>query len=409
MARHQLISRSTFLAVPTVNILIIGAGPYGLSLAAHLRDSGRSVRIFGEPMRLWSHHMPRGMSLKSEGFASGIYDPELEFTLKAYCAERNIPYADVGLPVRIETFIAYGLEFQRRYVPNLEVTRVKSVDRLTEYFEVTTETGEVVRAQKVVVAVGIAHFAHMPSLLASAPDSLVSHSSQHCDLTGFKGKHVGVLGAGASAIDIAVLLQQAGANAELIARTPTIQFHDPPNEPRSIYQRVKAPRSGLGTGWRSRMCTDAPLLFHALPQSLRHRAVERHLGPAPCWFTREAVEGRLPLHLSANLAKAEPNHEHIRVTISQPDRQDTHLEFDHLIAATGYKVDMSRLNFLNEKLRSGLKQARNTPILDRHFESSVPGLYFIGIAAANSFGPLLRFGYGAKFAARHLTPQLLSD
>jgi thioredoxin reductase len=136
--------------------------------------------------------------------------------------------------------------------------------------------------------------------------------------------------------------------------------------------------------------------------------VERHLGPAPCWFTREAVEGRLPMHLGANLARAETHNGHLQLRISQPGGKDTDLEFDHLIAATGYKVDVSRLNFLKEDLRSGLRQAQNTPILNRHFESSVPGLYFIGIAAANSFGPLLRFGYGAKFAARHLTSHLLS-
>jgi cation diffusion facilitator CzcD-associated flavoprotein CzcO len=115
------------LGVETVDIAIIGAGPYGLSLAAHLRSSGRSVRIFGAPMQFWSQHMPRGMRLKSEGFASGLYDPEARFTLKAYCAENRLPYADVGLPVELKTFIDYGLDFQRRCVPDLEVVQITSL------------------------------------------------------------------------------------------------------------------------------------------------------------------------------------------------------------------------------------------------------------------------------------------
>src|SRR5229473_6386190 len=111
----------------TTDVAIIGAGPYGLSLAAHLRNSKRSVRIFGSPMHAWARHMPQGMHLKSEGFASDLYDPEAKFTLKAYCSERAIPYADIGLPVAIETFIAYGLEFQRRYAPDVENVQITSL------------------------------------------------------------------------------------------------------------------------------------------------------------------------------------------------------------------------------------------------------------------------------------------
>jgi cation diffusion facilitator CzcD-associated flavoprotein CzcO len=394
------------LADAAVDIAIIGAGPYALALAAHLRRSKRSFRIWGESMRSWSHHMPRGMCLKSEGFASDLYDPDSKFTLKEYCAEHGIPYADIGVPVRIETFVSYGLEFQRRYVPTLESVQVTSLTKRPEYFELTTATGEIARARSVIVAAGIMHFSYVPPLLASIPGGAVSHSSQHADLTRYQGQKVAVVGAGASAIDIAALLQQAGANAELIARTPTIQFHDAPNEPHSLYQKFKAPRSGLGTGWRSRMCTDFPLVFHALPQSLRHRAVQRHLGPAPCWFTREAVEGRVPMHLSANLAGAQVHDGRIRLALRQRGRQELQLEYDHVIAATGYKVDVSRLVFLDRELQSQIRQAEGTPILSRHFESSVSGLYFVGIAAANEFGPLLRFAYGARFTARRITKRL---
>jgi thioredoxin reductase len=400
LGRYTFLER--FLTATPVDIAIIGAGPYGLSLAARLRDAKRSVRIFGAPMRSWSHHMPQGMHLKSEGFASNLYDPDSQLTLKAYCAERGLPYADIGLPVPIETFIAYGQEFQRRYVPQLENVQVTSLSESAGYFELTTAAGDTVRARQVVVAAGIVNFAYLPPVLTALPSAMITHSSQHSDLSGFKGRRVAVLGAGASAVDIAALLKQAGAEVELIARRQTIQFHDPPNEPRPLLQRLAAPRSGLGIGWRSRMCTDIPLIFHAMPQSLRVRVVERHLGPAPCWFVRDGVVGRLPIHLGATLAAAHVRDGRARLVLSQPGRKDTQVEADHVIAATGYKVALARLAFIDESLRSRVSTLANAPILNRHFESSVSGLYFVGAAAANSFGPLLRFAYGAQFAAKRV-------
>ena len=63
------------MSASKVAVVVIGAGPYGLSIATHLRAQQLSFRIFGEPMASWRHHMPQGMSLKSEGFASDLYDP----------------------------------------------------------------------------------------------------------------------------------------------------------------------------------------------------------------------------------------------------------------------------------------------------------------------------------------------
>ncbi len=397
------------MTATTVDIAIIGAGPYGLSLAAHLRGTGRSVAIFGAPMRSWSHHMPQGMHLKSEGFASNLYDPEAKFSLKAYCAEHSIPYADIGLPVAIETFIAYGMEFQRRYVPELQNVNVTSLAKSAGYFELATAAGHIARARRVVVAAGIVNFAYLPPQLAAIPGAMVSHSSRHSDLSGFKGRKVAVLGAGASAVDMAALLLEVGADVALIARKQTIQFHDPPREPRSLMQRLKSPRSGLGLGWRSRMCTDIPLVFHAMPESARLRVVERHLGPAPCWFVRDAVVGRLPMHLGVTVADAYAQDGRASLVLAQAGRADRQVEVDHVIAATGYKAAVSRLTFIEEPLRSRINKAAEAPILNRHFESSVSGLYFVGAAAANSFGPMLRFAYGAKFAAKRVAARLARD
>jgi thioredoxin reductase len=388
-----------------VDIAIIGAGPYGLSLAAHLRRTQKSFRIFGEPMRFWSQHMPRGMRLKSEGFASCLYDPDSEFTLEHYCREKNLPYAHIGLPVPLETFIAYGREFQRRYVPQLEQAEVQSLKQLPEGFELSTSAGDQVRARCVVVATGIGSFTYLPPEIRDLPPTLVSHSSHHSDMAALKGRRVIVLGGGSSAIDIVVALKEAGADPQLIARTETLKFHDAPREPRPILERITQPRSGLGTGWRSRLSCDMPLVFHALPEDVRIRAVAGHLGPAPCWFTREAIVGKVPVHLGATVERAESAGSALRVTIIHQGEKKS-IEADHLIAGTGFKVALSRLAFLDSTLRSRIRNTIDSPILGRSFESSVPGLYFVGITAANSFGPLLRFAFGANYAAKRLSRHL---
>src|ERR1700726_3219033 len=127
-----------------LEIAIIGAGPYGLSVAAHLRGLGVPFRIFGRPMDSWVAHMPKGMMLKSDGFASDIYDPEGDFTLKHFCSERGIEYSDTGVPVRLETFAAYGLAFWERMVPELEDKLVVGLDRLPDGFVLRLDDGEMV-------------------------------------------------------------------------------------------------------------------------------------------------------------------------------------------------------------------------------------------------------------------------
>ena len=392
-----------------VDVAIIGAGPYGLSLAAHLNVGKLSYRIFGTPMSSWRNHMLNRTWLKSDGFASSLYDPKLTFTLGRYCQEQSLPYEDVGLPVPIETFIAYGLAFQKRFVARLEETEVTSVARTSDGFELTTETGEMVRSKRVVVAAGITHFGYLPPMFGGLPREFLTHSSDHKDVSGFAGRSVAVIGAGASAVDLAGLLHEAGADTHLIARRPNISFHEPSSEPRPIAQRVLMPRSGLGLGWRSRLCTDAPLLFHSMPLKLRRRAVQRHLGPAPGWFAKSRFVGRVTSHLGARMKHVGTRGNSVSLKFTQQDSSDTELQFDHVICATGYKVNVQRLGFLHPALREQLATADDVPILNRNFQSVVPDLYFVGLASSNSFGPLCRFAYGAKFTSKRLAGHLASS
>jgi thioredoxin reductase len=387
---------------------IVGAGPYGLSIAAHFRRLGIPFRIFGRLMDSWLAHMPKGMMLKSDGFASNLYDPEGSFTLKQFCAERGVDYSDVGIPVRLETFSAYGLAFKDRMVPELEEKLVVRLDSSPDGFLLQLEDGEVVRSRRVVLAVGITHFAHLPAQLADLPKEFVSHSFQHHNLEPFRGKSVVVIGGGASAIDLAGLLRDADADVHLVARQTSLNFHNKPvfGRQRSWWQQIRHPQSGVGPGWRSRFIADAPGAFHYLPQSFRLKTVRTYLGPSGGWFAKDKVMGRVPLLLGYTPKRAKVQDGRVRLELQAADGSEREIQTEHIVAATGYKVDLERLQFLSPEIRSKIKAVDRTPVLSSTFESSIPGLYFAGLAAANSFGPVMRFAFGAGFAARRLTHAL---
>ena len=391
-------------------IAIVGAGPYGLSIAAHLRAKGVSFRIFGVPMRTWRENMPAKMFLKSDGFASNLSEPQSSFTLKDFCEEQKIPYDDRTIPVRLETFIAYGASFQNRFVPGLEEKQVVTMESCPEGFRLTLEDGSNATARKVVLAVGISHFLHLPAQFAQLPREFVTHSSAHSSLDRFRSRKVTVIGAGASAMDIAALLDDVGAKVTVVARRQAISFHNPPSsKPRSLWQRVRNPSSGIGTGARSRFYTDAALLFHYFPERIRLRIVATHLGPAAGWAVKDRIVGRIPLVVGTRVESAAIRDGSVHLQLIKSDgTKSTHMT-DHVIAATGYKVDLGRLAFIKEPLLARIRSVENTPILSSNFESSVPGLYFVGIAAANSFGPVLRFAFGTDFVAHRISKHLAKN
>jgi thioredoxin reductase len=388
-----------------LEIAIVGAGPYGLSLAAHFKRKGISFRIFGRPMDSWLQHMPKGMLLKSDGFASTVSDPDNTFTLKHFCVERGIEYADLGTPVRLDTFTSFGLAFRDRIVPELEDKLVIGLERLPNGFLLRLDDGEVVPAQRVVLAVGITHFAYTPSNLTQLPAEFVSHSFAHHDLEPFRGRSVVVIGGGSSAIDLAGLLHEGGADVQLVARTTELKFHERQqlDRPRSLWERVRYPQSGIGPGLKSRLFANSPMAFHYLPENIRLELVRTHLGPAGGWFAKERIAGRVPLVLGYSVEDAEIKDRKALLHLRGVDGSNRDVRADHVIAATGYKVDLLRLNFLGEEIRAKIKAVNGAPVLSSRFESTVPGLYFVGVAAANSFGPVMRFAYGATFAARRIT------
>ena len=387
-----------------LNTAIIGAGPYGLSIAAHLRSRGITFRIFGRPMDSWRAHMPKGMLLKSDGFASNISDPDDQFTLEKFCAQEGIEYSDTGIPVRLDTFTRYGLAFRERMVPELEDKLVVSVQRSPEGYLLQLDNGEKLNAQSVVLAVGITHFDYVPENLAAVPAEFLSHSSRHHDVEQFRGREVIVIGGGSSALDWAALLQEAGAQVRLVARQAALKFHGRLTEKqRSLWERIQRPQTGLGPGWRASFYANAPAAFHRLPETLRLEIVKRTLGPSGGWFVKDRVMNHVPQLLGHTVEGAGVREGKVHLRVRALDGTDRELRADHIIAATGYRVNLGRLTFLSPEIRSKLTTLAGTPVLSSTCESSVPGLYFVGIAAANSFGPVMRFAFGADFAARTVT------
>jgi len=391
----------------TTDIAIVGAGPYGLSLAAHLRACGVNFRIFGSPMKTWRDHMPPGMLLKSDGFASNLSDPAAACTLGGFCKERGEPYDDRKIPVPLTTFVDYGVAFQKRMVPELEEDWVTGIDRTDAGFRLTLQSGGQVQARRVVLAIGITSYAYTPPELERLGPERVVHTSHCCDGEKFRGKTVAVIGAGSSAMDTAAYLHESGASVTVIARSPNIYFGEPPSDrQRSLWQRIRHPSSGIGTSLRSRIYCDAPWLFHMLPERLRLRIVKRHLGPASGWPLRERVMGRVPMLPATTVRRAEAAENGVTLTLAGPDGVERTHHTDFVVAATGYRVDIDRLEFLPDELRSGIRAVQNSPVLSQSFESSVPGLYFVGVSSANSFGPVMRFAFGADYAARKLARHL---
>ncbi|MBV9011554.1 MAG: NAD(P)/FAD-dependent oxidoreductase [Pseudonocardiales bacterium] len=414
-----------------VDVAIVGAGPYGLSLGAHLRAAGIGFRQFGLPMQLWRQAMPAGMFLKSQGYASNLSDPDSRHTLRAFCEATGRDYADYGLPVPLETFVAYGDWFQRAEVPHLEELMVIDVTRAGGHFEISLAGGSTALARKVVVATGVQHFSHLPSTLAALPAQICTHTCAHDNLAVFAGREVAVVGAGQSALESAALLHESGASVTVLARAPGLVWNGAPLPGhRSIRRRLREPEAPLGSGWSTWFYSHQPDLFRRLPAARRVRTARQALGPAGAHWLRPRVEGKICTLVGHSVRWAEPEPWGVRLGLrvdgpgnGRHNRSvngsvngwgngpeigagTKEITVEHVLAATGYRTDLDRLTFLSGQLRSTVRTLAGSPEVGPDFQSSVPGLYFIGPAVAATFGPVMRFVYGADYAARTVAREL---
>src|SRR5260370_8384787 len=137
---------------------VIGAGPYGLSVAAYLHARGAPTQVFGEPMESWLN-MPARMALKSVWSASSLADPEAAFSLDRYCPTTG---ADATEPIPLAFFIGYAQGLQEHAVPHVARVYVRCVQRGDEGFRISLSDRRTLAARRVVVAVGLAQFPYVP-------------------------------------------------------------------------------------------------------------------------------------------------------------------------------------------------------------------------------------------------------
>jgi Pyridine nucleotide-disulphide oxidoreductase len=376
------------------DVAIVGAGPYGLASAAHLHAAnGLDIRVFGEPMSFWEQQMPHGMMLRSPYVASNIADPGQELTLDSYGAARGKP---LERPVGLEQFVAYGRWFQQQAspTPTLDTRQVRSVDA-NGTFRLELADGETVQANRVVVAAGIMPFAWTPRAFRDLPRELASHSSEHRDLGAFAGRRVIVVGGGQSALESAALLHEAGAEVEVLVRAGRIYYLR--RVPRlhklgPLTSFLFAPAE-VGPAGISRLVS-APAWYRRFPRSLQDRMTVRSLRPAGAAWLHPRLSDA-PVSPDKTVVAARAAGDQVELELDDGTRRVC----DHVLLATGYRVDITKYPFLPKRLLDRIARTGGYPRLTTGFESSVDGLYFMGAPSAWSYGPLMRFVAGTEFAA----------
>ncbi|MBI3434123.1 MAG: NAD(P)/FAD-dependent oxidoreductase [Proteobacteria bacterium] len=385
------------------DIAVIGAGPYGLAAAAHLRAAGLATRVFGDPMGFWRDNMPKGMRLRSSWPASHISDPARRYSLDAYAPERGIARADM-LP--LDEFVRYGEWFKAKAVGEVDSRKVTRIAPTQDGFRLLVDDG-IVNARRVVIATGLARQEFRPAPFVGLPAELVSHACEHADLGRWRGRRVAVIGRGQSACESATLLSENGAEVDLVCRGDIhwIGSQDPNSvEVGDWYWRLHkflAAPSGVGPspiGW----VNEAPGFVRHLPLPIRARLAKLSLRPgATAWLKPRfggvnVVSGRAIR--AAGIAEG-------RVAVTLDDGV---LAYDHVLLATGYRIDVATMGLFAPPVVERIARIDGAPALGRGCESSLPGLHFVGASAVKSYGALMRFVAGCGYAAGEVTRAVMA-
>jgi cation diffusion facilitator CzcD-associated flavoprotein CzcO len=385
-------------------VAVIGAGPYGLAMAAHLKAAGLGTRTFGDPMSSWRDSMPKGMKLLSPWNATHIADPAKRFSLDRFWHQHALERQE---QIALEQFVGYGEWFAQQTVPDLDDRKVLRIEDTGRGFCFVLEDGEPLRARRIVVAMGLTNQQAIPTPFEGSPEALVSHASSHARLDKWRGKRVAVVGRGQRACESAALLREAGSDVELICRGDVL-WREPPNDGSAherewlvrLRQALAAP-SAVGPfplSWLNEL----PGVAHRVTGRVLPRINAHSLRPAAAWWLKPRFNG-VRLQAGRRILGVMTLGNQVGVEL------DTGLRvYDHVLLATGYDIDISKLRILAPDLLERIVCTDGSPVLGAGFESSVPGLHFVGASAAASFGPLMRFIAGARYAARSVTRAALA-
>ena len=374
-----------------VRLLVIGAGPYALSIAALARERGIGSVVLGRPMGFWRENMPEGMFLRSG--PDWHLDGAAVHTLEAYLEEQGIRPGEVD-PVPIGVFLDYAAWFKR--AKGIEV-REEFVDTLVKAdgrFEATLRSGERIRADTVVAAPGIRHYASVPVWASSLPPGLAAHT---CDLVRFDdmaGARVLIIGGRQSAYEWAALIREHGA-----ARIDIVHRHDIPRFERVSWKFVDAhveQTLAVRGYWRN------------LPKSGQDAVARRF------WEVgRLTLEYWLTPRLAWDGIHRWPGTEVVEVTPAGDDElrvllsNGTGLAVDRVVFGSGYRAELTKVPYLAGVLKH-VKVSNGFPVLDEAFQTSLDGLYVTGFSATQDFGPFFGFVKGSPAAATLIVRDLLS-
>lgn len=376
------------------DVAIVGAGPYGLSAAAHLHALGLDTRVFGQPMEFWATGMPPGMLLRSPRPASTISDPRDAYTLEAYEeASGTQPVKRVAW----ETFVSYGKWFQKQIGAAHDPRHVKELRRDGSTFRLTLEDGSEITSRRAVVAAGIGPFYKKPEVFAGLCPCRATHCYEGKPFAEM-GKRVAVIGAGQSALECAALLHEAGVDVEVIARIPELRWigmhpklHNLGPVSKMLYSKHDIGPIGL-----SRLVAYPHLLYHFPRPSLdkiRTRAVRSAGAP---WLIPRLTNVKKTTGRFVQSAKEVGNE--VQLILND----GTERRVDHVLMGTGYRVDLAAYKFLAPELRNEIRQLDGYPDVISGLRTSVPGLHFTGAPAARKFGPLVYFVTGTEWASNEL-------
>lgn len=367
-------------------LLIVGAGPYGLATAALAQKEGLSWKMIGEPMGFWKQHMPKGMILRSP--IEWHLDPVGGYSLKDYMHSQGLQESSVK-SISLEMFLNYAAWFQEQLGLTIDEGRVQALNVRDGAIEALLENGEQVNAQHVVIAPGVRFFPNVPQeIVRNLPATRYSHTCDCVNFAAFTKKKCVLVGGRQSAFEWAALLrQQVDAEIDLVYRheTPDFVESDWSWVPQYVDATIEDP------GWYRRQTEEERASMQQRFWAEGRKKLEPWLAPVlqdsdvHCWPSSRIVECVVGKNDQIELALED----------------GTLLHADHLILATGYHVDVSRVPYLAAgNVMKDMHVVDGFPALDESFQSSMPHVYCAGVLATRDFGPFFGFVVGCRPAAR---------